>query len=257
MNDCFSILLDFDGTLINNKGQIEKNDLAIFKDLTKNNHICVVSNTNYTGLKEFKKKYDINIDIVSTSSGVAEINNKLITNMIPKVLINTLLTEFEDIIYTAFGESLEKSFIYKYKERLDLLYPKKERVIDKNLTFDLTSITFALSIYRSNEFIDKIDDLGLGYTIISKDKNRIILNIFRNSMSKADAYYLIKNEYNDKKIIGVSDSYYDIDMISKCDIKIAMLNSDSELKAISDYITEYTNNEGGAIKLLDNICHLK
>lgn len=257
MDNCYSILLDYDGTLINNKGTIDSNDVILLKEIIDKNHICVVSSTNYTGLKEFKKKYDINIDIVSTSSGVAEINNKLITNMIPKALINSLLTEFEDIIYTAFGESLDKSFIFKYKERLDLLYPRKERIIDTVLSFDLTSITFALSIYKSNEFIEKIDDLGLGYAIISKDKNRIILNIFRNSMSKADAYYLVKNEYNDKKIIGVSDSYYDIDMISKCDIKVAMLNSDQELKSISDYITEYTNNEGGAIKLLYNICHLQ
>ena len=72
-----------------------------------------------------------------------------------------------------------------------------------------------------------------------------------------DAYYLLKDEYVNQKIIGVSDSYYDIDMISKCDIKVAMQNADSKLKEIADYVTVFDNDNGGAIKLLYDICHLK
>ena len=55
----------------------------------------------------------------------------------------------------------------------------------------------------------------------------------------------------------MSDSYYDIDMISKCDIKVAMQNADSKLKEIADYVTVFDNDNGGAIKLLYDICHLK
>ena len=69
--------------------------------------------------------------------------------------------------------------------------------------------------------------------------------------------YPPKDEYVNQKIIGVSDSYYDIDMISKCDIKVAMQNADSKLKEIADYVTVFDNDNGGAIKLLYDICHLK
>ena len=107
------------------------------------------------------------------------------------------------------------------------------------------------------QFINKIETLELNYRIISSDRYRDVISIFRDSVSKSDAYYLLKDEYPNQKIIGVSDSYYDIDMMSKCDIKIAMQNADSNLKEIADYITELDNDHGGAIKLLYDICHLK
>ena len=74
--------------------------------------------------------------------------------------------------------------------------------------------------------------------------------------SKADAYYLMKNTYNDSTVLAATDSYIDIDMFNKCNTKIAMKNGDPKIKDAADYITEYDNNEGGLIKLLDNICHL-
>ena len=63
--------------------------------------------------------------------------------MIPKALINIILSEFKDNIYTAFGEEFDKSFIFKYHERLDILYPKKDRHIGDNVEFDLTSLTIS------------------------------------------------------------------------------------------------------------------
>ncbi len=253
----YSILLDFDGTLIRSDGTIEYNDVNLFKKIIEENNVCVVSSSSFNSLQKFKNKYKLNIDIVSTSSGVALINNKTITNLIPKIIINTLINEFNDYIYTAFGEYNEKAFIFKYHDRIKLLYPKKESYISNQLEFDVASITFVIKKTKASQFINKIETLELNYRIISSDRYRDVISIFRDSVSKSDAYYLLKDEYVNQKIIGVSDSYYDIDMISKCDIKIAMLNGDAKLKEICDYITEYDNDHGGAIKLLYDICHLK
>ena len=46
-------------------------------------------------------------------------------------------------------------------------------------------------------------------------------------------------------------------MISNCEIKIAMLNSDDELKQNVDIITDYDNNNSGLFRKLNDICHLK
>ncbi len=253
----YSILLDFDGTLIRSDGTIENNDVNLFKRIIEENNVCVVSSSSFNSLQKFKNKYKLNIDIVSTSSGVALINNKTITNLIPKIIINTLINEFNDYIYTAFGEYNEKAFIFKYHDRIKLLYPKKESYISDQLEFDVASITFVIKKTKAGQFINKIETLELNYRIISSDRYRDVISIFRDSVSKSDAYYLLKDEYVNQKIIGVSDSYYDIDMISKCDIKVAMQNADSKLKEIADYVTVYDNDNGGAIKLLYDICHLK
>ncbi|MBR6289615.1 MAG: HAD hydrolase family protein [Acholeplasmatales bacterium] len=253
----YSILLDFDGTLIRSDGTIENNDVNLFKRIIEENNVCVVSSSSFNSLQKFKNKYKLNIDIVSTSSGVALINNKTITNLIPKIIINTLINEFNDYIYTAFGEYNEKAFIFKYHDRIKLLYPKKESYISNQLEFDVASITFVIKKTKAGQFINKIETLELNYRIISSDRYRDVISIFRDSVSKSDAYYLLKDEYVNQKIIGVSDSYYDIDMISKCDIKVAMQNADSKLKEIADYVTVYDNDNGGAIKLLYDICHLK
>ena len=253
----YSILLDFDGTLIRSDGTIENNDVNLFKRIIEENNVCVVSSSSFNSLQKFKNKYKLNIDIVSTSSGVALINNKTITNLIPKIIINTLINEFNDYIYTAFGEYNEKAFIFKYHDRIKLLYPKKESYISNQLEFDVASITFVIKKTKAGQFINKIETLELNYRIISSDRYRDVISIFRDSVSKSDAYYLLKDEYVNQKIIGVSDSYYDIDMISKCDIKVAMQNADSKLKEIADYVTVFDNDNGGAIKLLYDICHLK
>ncbi len=254
----YSILLDYDGTLIRSDNTIDENDVILLKKIIENNNVCVVSSSSYNSLLKFKKKYDLNIDLVSTSSGVASINNRSITNLIPKIVINRLIDEFKDYIYTAFGEYNEKAYIYKFHDRIKLLYPKKkECFISDILDFDLPSFTLVIKKTYSMQFINKIETLELNYRVISSDRYREVITIFRDSVSKSDAYYLLKDEYINQKIIGVSDSYYDIDMISKCDIKVAMLNGDNKLKEICDYITEYDNDHGGAIKLLYDICHLK
>ena len=152
----YSILLDFDGTLIRSDGTIEYNDVNLFKKIIEENNVCVVSSSSFNSLQKFKNKYKLNIDIVSTSSGVALINNKTITNLIPKIIINTLINEFNDYIYTAFGEYNEKAFIFKYHDRIKLLYPKKESYISDQLEFDIASITFVIKRTRAMQLLIKL-----------------------------------------------------------------------------------------------------
>ena len=92
---------------------------------------------------------------------------------------------------------------------------------------------------------------------VYKDRNRELLMIYKHKISKALAIDMMKDTYCDEKTVGISDSYCDIDMINLCDIKVAMLNSDDQLKAACTHITKYDNNHGGAIKFLDDISHLK
>ncbi len=252
----YVVLMDFDGTLVNDNKEIRNDHLKILNEFLLNNKICIVSSEPYQNLLNFKNKYNLNIDIFSSSSGISNINGEIVVNNLPSSIINLLFETFQNDIYTAYGESLNKSFVYNYQERLEALYPKNNREIINNLESDVSSFTFAISNNITTEFIDFLTQLNINYKILAQDKNREIFQIYRNNISKVDAYYLIKKAYPDKKIVGISDSYYDFDMIEKCDIKIAMINGDDKLKFSCDIVTHASNNEGGAILILNDICNL-
>ncbi len=76
-----------------------------------------------------------------------------------------------------------------------------------------------------------------------------------NFNDKIDIYYYLEDYLKDKKIIGISDSYTDIPILDKCDIKIAMKNGDEIIKNKYE-ITKYDVNNNGALIALKDICKL-
>ena len=253
----YSILCDYDGTLVMDNGTIDSSYLDMLKDVCNNNHLCVLSSSSYYELLNFKNKYNLNIDLFSLSSNIASIDNEIVVNRLPKDIINTLIKSFNKDIYTAYSESEYDTVIFKYQDRLEFFYPKNNRNIISLVNDDRPSFTFCMTNERVDEFISRLNKLRLAYTSIAKDKNREIITVFNKHVSKSDGYYMLKNKYNDEKIIGISDSYFDYDMMLKCDIRIAMKNSDYELKKNSQIITKFDNNNSGAIRILYDICHLK
>ena len=95
------------------------------------------------------------------------------------------------------------------------------------------------------------------YTLIGKDKNRAFYNIKSAKITKESAYDIIIDYYKNKKTIGIADSYSDLGLLNKCDIKLAMKNSDNKLKECINNITKYSNNEDGLYYALNDICHLQ
>ena len=253
----YSILCDYDGTLIKDNGEIDDKYIDELHDICNNNHFFLLSSSSYNELLKFKKKYSLNINIFSLTSNICLINNEMIISRIPKNIINTLIQLYNRYIYTAYSESENDVVIYRYQERLEVFYPKGDRKIETIIHDDRPSITFAIDNEGVDSFYNKIHSLRLGYKSLGKDKNRELITIYQKHISKSDGYYYIKNKYPDDKIISISDSIFDYDMFEKSDIKIAMRNADMELKNRSEIITQYDNNESGAIRALYNICHLK
>ena len=253
----YTILCDFDGTLIMDNGKIDNNYLDMLNDVCNNNHLCLISNSSFDILNKFKNDNNLKIDILSLSSNIASIDNEIIINKLSSIIINSLIDIFNRYIYTAYSESDIDTIIYKYQDRLDLFYPKNNRRLLNKVDSDRPSFTFVIANDGVDRFIDKIRTLHLSFKSIAKDKNREIINVYKLPISKSDGYYMLQNKYNSDKTIGISDSIYDYDMFEKCDIKIAMKNADNELKKRSDIITKYDNNNSGAIRALYDICHLK
>ena len=253
----YTILCDFDGTLVMDNGEIDPNYLDMLHSICNNNHLCLVSSSSFDTLTKFKNKYNLKLDIFSSSSNITEVDGEIRVNKISSVIINTLIEQFNRSIYTAYSEGSEDTLIYKFQDRLDLFYPKKHRLIINKVLSDRPSFTFVIANEARDKFVDKIRQLHLVFKSVAKDSNREIINVYVTPISKADGYYILLDKYKSDKVIGISDSIYDYDMFEKCDIKIAMRNGDYELKKRSDIITKYDNNNSGAIRALYDICHLK
>lgn len=253
----YTILCDFDGTLVMDNGQIDPNYLELLHNICNTNHLCIVSSSSFDILNKFKEKYNLKLDIFSSSSNIALVDNEIIVNKISSIIINTLLDQFNRQIYTAYSEDNNNTLIFKFQDRLDLFYPKLNREIINKVSSDRPSFTFVIANEASDKFKDKIRALHLSYKSLAKDNNREIINVFITPISKSDGYYILLDKYKSDKVIGISDSIFDYDMFEKCDIKIAMRNGDLELKKRSDIITKYDNNNSGAIRALYDICHLK
>ena len=253
----YSILCDYDGTIINDNNSIDEKYIDMLKDICDNNIFFLLSSSSYNELINFKNKYSLNINIYSLSSNIMYINNEVKFTGLSKYIINTLINDYNRYIYTAYSESANDTLIYRFQDRLDMFYPKNNRKNIIHVDDDRPSVTFVLDNRITEDFYKRIHRFHLGYQSIAKDKNREIIMVFCKRISKSDGYYYLKDEYPNNKIIGITDSFFDYDMIDKCDIKIAMRNGDDKIKNNSDIITKYDNNNGGAIIELYNICHLK
>lgn len=241
----FFCLCDLDGTLLNSTGEVDLESIHLINNMTDKVKIIIVSQASYLKLIELKEKYNIEVDIFSTSSKKALLNNQLYFNTIDSNIISKIIRKFENSIYTAYGEGMDNNYIYKYQERLTSIYPKKyqEEFIDLTVLY--------LSIYNDcyDEFMLYLGALNLDAELIMQDYKKSLLCISKKKFTKEEAFDLAKNIYN-LEAIGITDSIKDINMIKKCKIKIAMKNGDLELKNKCEIITEFDNNSAGAMKTL-------
>ena len=241
---------DFDKTLINDNNSISDYTKNTINKFVKNNNFIIVSESSFDELLEFKNKYDLDIDLMSSSTGILLINNKVIKNEIDSKKINTIITLFKDYIYTAYNDKI----VYSFQERLINLYPKN--YIENNKFESSSFINIAIDINKNDDFINFLNSNDLVYILIGKDKNRAFYNVKNADFNKTNAYNILKDYYKNKKTIGFSDSYSDFKLLSSLDIKVAMKNGDDLIKKSCDYITEYDNNNDGVAIFLNNICHL-
>ena len=240
---------DFEGTLLKTDKTISEYTIKIINEFIKNNSFIILSESSINELIEFKNKYNLNVDIASSSEGIFIIDNKEIKYELNKDDINNLIILFKDSIYTAYTNDT----IYNYQERLLSIYPKEYKISDNFESS--TYLNIAIDINKDNEFKSFLEANDLSYILIGKDKNRAFYNIKNKIKDKESCYEIIINYYNNKKTIGIADSYSDLSLLNKCDISVAMKNAKDELKNNTKYITDYTNNEDGLARFLNDICH--
>ena len=243
-------LLDFDNTLTNSNGKLLEETIKDIKKYTKDNKICIFSNSTYNELLKIKNDNLLDLSFYSLSNYMGIIDNKLLKSNIDHNQINDLINKFKDYIYTIWATDSINSFIYNFQERLSFFYPKEERLIIEKFNKDIPSISIAINIGCYDEFYEYLKNINLGYEIIAKDQKRNIVRIFEHKFQKEIIFNKIINYFKPEKTIGIGDGIDNLSFINLCDEKVAM--KDSLLADKIKKTTNKTNDFNGCLDYLIN-----
>ena len=81
----------------------------------------------------------------------------------------------------------------------------------------------------------------------------VLVELINANNSKGTAVKFLSEYYGVpiEKTLGVGDQLNDVDMVKTAGLGVAVKNADERLKAVADYVCEYTNEEGAVGKLIE------
>lgn len=255
------IVLDVDGTLVNNKKQITDNTIdAINKAFSNNVLVTIASGRPLSGLSEYLKYFKdvpfitFNGASIKTKNGNV-IFEKHIDVMISNLIINYCLKSDYCINNNLNIIVWNNNKLYVNVINDDILFYEKtsgmraEVFSDSNFT-EVNKII----IYGQNEYLLQVKKEleSINKNINCEFSSDNYLEFYDKSVSKGKAVEILGKclNINKNEIIAIGDNYNDLSMIKYAGLGIAMGNSPQEIKDESDYVT-YSNEEDGVCKAIE------
>lgn len=263
MDNIKCILLDIDYTLTKNDGSISDYTRDILKK-ARDKGILVILCSGRPNIFAIKKSKDSNSSpIVIADNGALiydyENNKEIYKNEIPK-----------DVLSLVWKESLENdidcilnsnSTRYRHKKFENSEYIKTKSYIDSisELNESISQIVISSkdsnSLIKFKKYIESIDELEITNTNLYDNRDKIFyfcdINRKGNSKGKAILKLIDILNININDVICFGDSINDVSMFKVCNETVAMKNSCSDILRIAKYITDYTNDEDGVAKFIE------
>ncbi|WP_312699410.1 HAD family hydrolase [Sedimentibacter sp.] len=271
------IVSDLDGTLLNDKKEIDDNTIYILNELhIKGIEIVIATGRNYYMAKKMIEPIrNLNPVVLSNNGSVVRQSHN------DKVLsYNYLQPSFFEKIYNEGIKRNLNPFIHvdEYDNGYDLIYEKEEfekeysgyikRDYDRArlIKFDPLNTDKILSVCYFDEYI-KLRDFGTemtnpGYynTIFNRNLGNLALLEFLHregcKWSSLKTYAKHKGILP-KDIIALGDDNNDLEMLKNAGIGIAMTNGTEETKKAAKIISKYDNNNSGVYHELKELFELK
>lgn len=268
-----TIVIDLDGTLLNDEKKISDIDFKCLIDLSINNSIILASGRNYIETMKIVETYSLqnyieNLIICSNGQQIYSISKNKIRN---SKHIET--SEAINII-----NMLDKNNVYWYIIDNKNLFCKN---IAYNCNKYIDNGRYKINILKNNEDLKKIKiekfilntdsiakienikkRLCLGYEVDFFKENRLKKykgvkyfqnNILPKGINKYTALQFIIEELNlSKYIIAFGNGINDYEITSNSTFSVCMENSNEAIKSISDCIT-LSNNESGVSYAIKNL----
>lgn len=241
MNKIKAIILDLDGTLLDDNKKIGDKAIHYLKKIKNNVKIIPASARQFCTIKPYLKSLELleenNYTICFNGSLI--VNNKeseIFSSYIDKSVVikidNFILNNKIDWTYYLYDNRLLRS------ETNNI-----ERFVNENKIYKIVGVSTpsVISKIRSNLPKEVLDNLE----VTSSELNRI--EFVNKGITKVKSIKLLLNKLDiDKEnVVAIGDGDNDIDMIKYVGCGIAMLNSTKTVKENADIVTKYSNNEDG------------
>ncbi len=260
------ILCDLDATLLNDKREIPNINMIYIKKAINNGCKFVLSSgRSNMSLNNFNRELGLNVKdcycigynggIIYEADTLKVLSEHLLKGSLAVKAVR-LCRNYDVDIMIYYNEKL---YYEKSSERIDI-YAKRSKLVPIHLN-DLEEICI-------ND-VSKVIIIGRNSILKNIDSNVMNSNICREIttfFSAEDLYefnpldidkgtaleelsHILKIDISE--IIAIGDNMNDISMVKRAGLGVAVKNGTPEIKAIADYVTERTNNEGAVAEVIE------
>ncbi|WMJ75793.1 MULTISPECIES: HAD family hydrolase [unclassified Sedimentibacter] len=269
------VVLDLDGTLLNNDKHISLNNIEILNDLHgRGIKIVIATGRNYYMAKTLVKDVE-NVEPVILANNGAIIRKSQNDELIECNYLSPL--EFEKIYREGIKRNLNPVLhVDEYFNGYDLIYEnenfeevyrgyiKKGYERAKLKKFNPLEIKNILSVCYFNDynmlcdFSDEMNKINRGNynTICNRNiGKRALLEFLHPDGCKWSALkkYALQHNVGPDEIVSIGDDNNDIELLKNSGLGIAMLNGTEESKKAAKIITTHNNNDSGVYHILNEI----
>ena len=250
------IVLDLDGTLLNNEKKVsERNRNAIMDCYRKGIHIIFATARAPRSVKQFLPKELQGIGMVAYYNGallrdpiekidyhypIDAIYTAEIINFVTQTQPDSFIAiEVEDICYV--NQNIKTDFITATRPIVISNEEMKQRSVSKILLH-----SFSNHEKLEEQFRHKVN-------VICTDQNQLV-QIMGHNVSKENAVlnWCQEHEISAEQVMVFGDDWNDLGLFKECGYPIAMRNAISELKELAYYITN-SNEDNGVACILERI----
>ena len=260
---------DLDGTLLNDGGQISRNNLQHIKEAKqKGVYVIITTGRSFAKAKQYIKEIDTGDPAVVFTGAVIYQDNRVIrAATLDNEIIHDVITLFKDLDYSpivypsdnnkyyeAFGSyreeyvSFSKGFDGKLIKVPDLLARPWEDVIRISV----------IGSEHDMRLLHQVTKQRFGSRVTSVDTyfpaaNISIFEVLDRSSSKSQALeYLCRTlDIGREEVVACGDNNNDIDMIRWAGPGVCMKNGMRDAVRLADYVTTRDNNEDGVSEVIE------
>lgn len=246
MNSIKAIILDLDGTLLDDNKKISDKTIEFLKQIKKDIKIIPASARQFCTIKPYLEQ----LDLLNENNYTICFNGSLIVNnkeyeLFSSYIDKNVILEIDEFIL---DNNINWTY-YLYDNRLlrkDINNIKE--FVNENKIYKIVGVSTPDVIIKIRSNLPKsvLDNLE----ITSSELNRI--EFVSRGMTKVKAIELLLNKLHiDKEdVVAIGDGENDIEMIKFVGCGIAMLNSPQAVKENADKVTKYSNNEDGVYNVI-------
>lgn len=262
------IAIDLDGTLLDDKKDIPKENLELINELIEKDYeVVIATGRRYWSAKQLTKKIDKPLVILANNGNIVretETDQVIIKKYLDIRDFRTLVEEgkkrnLHPIIHVDNYEEgydiivemgVEDEGYYNYLSPDEKRYRKVESYLDVQDEKILAVVYLGSKKDMESFYLDinqKYSKRYNAHVVGNIQAAEALLEIMNPLGCKWQSLqeYARERDISDKEIIAIGDDNNDFPMIKKAGLGIAMKNASEDVKTVADIITEKDNNESG------------